>query len=192
MNQLIQKDVAKLNSSATLLNFIDTSLRQIVQTESNDNQEQQNNLYSDQILKCGHTVERLPNLYNIISRFKLVKLERLHEIVVQINKFKKSKIFIIRDKHARHLLDIAMYYVSSISNSIAALFIPCILAAYLTQIGYRFSPIDMASMSPSRNILSYIIEELLVTSMLDLRRELAMGAKVFMSSDHEKRTTSSG
>ena len=133
MNQLIQKDVAKLNSSATLLNFIDTSLRQIVQTESNDNQEQQNNLYSDQILKCGHTVERLPNLYNIISRFKLVKLERLHEIVVQINKFKKSKVFSIRDKHARHLLVIAMAYVPSISNSVASLFIPCTLAVYLTQ-----------------------------------------------------------
>ena len=147
MNQLTQNDVAKLNSSATLLNFIDIILRQIVQTVSNDNQEQQNNFCSDQDLKCEHTVKRLPRLYEIISRYKLAKLERSHETVVQINELKKSKMFSIRDKHARHLLAIVMAYVPSISNSVAALFVPCILAAYLPQIGYRLAPIDMVSMS---------------------------------------------
>ena len=77
-----------------------------------------------------------------------------------------------------------MAYIPSISNSAAALFIPYILVAYLTQIGYRFAPIDMASISSSRNTLSNIIEEYLVTSMLDLRREFIMSAKLCMSSDH--------
>ena len=104
MNQLTKNDVAKLNSSATILNFIDTILRQIVQAESNDNQEQQ--------------------------------------------------IFLLKPNF--------------ISNSTAALIIPCILAAYLTQIGYMFDPIDMAYIPPSRNTLSNIIEESSVTSILYL------------------------
>lgn len=85
-----------------------------------------------------------------------------------MNKLNQTKIFSIQNKHARHLLAITIAYIPSISNSAAALFSPCIMTAYFTQIGYMFLPIDMTFMPSSRSKLSNIIEESSVTSMLDM------------------------
>lgn len=78
-----------------------------------------------------------------MSKSKLAKLERSYEIIVQLNKLKQSTVFSIEDKHVHSLLTIVIAYVPCIFNPTAVLFIPCILDAYFTQIGYRCSPIDM-------------------------------------------------
>lgn len=95
-----------------------------------------------------------------------------------------AKKFNFRNKCVRHLLAIAMAYMPSISNSSASLFIPCILASYFTEIGYNSNPGNIASISPSRNTLSNLTEEALVSTMLDLERELSGGVRVFIVSDH--------
>ena len=96
----------------------------------------------------------------------------------------KTKQFNFQNKRAHHLLAIGMAYVLALSNSAAALFIPCILASFFTEIGYAFSQSGMGLITPSRNTLSNIIEESAVTSMIDLQRELGTGVKIFISSDH--------
>ena len=49
---------------------------------------------------------------------------------------------------------------------------------YYLYSGYVLNTNRMVYMSPLRNTLSNIIEESSVASMLDLRRELAMGANI--------------
>ena len=96
----------------------------------------------------------------------------------------KTKSFWFQSKRARHLLAIGMAYVPALSNSAAALSIPCILASYFTEIGHEFDQKDMANISPLRNTLSNIIEESEVMSMIYLQQELSTGIMLFLSSDH--------
>ena len=95
----------------------------------------------------------------MVSRSKLARLNRSYNIIVKMDKLKNANVFNIKNLRARHLLGVAMAYVPSIFNSLATLFIPCIIGSFCAQIGYAFDPKDMASIAQSRNNFSNIIEE---------------------------------
>ena len=159
LSRLKNQDTAKLSSSPAILNFIDTSIQRLLQTETNERQDQQNISNSDRVLRCGHIVKDIPNLYVIIVKSRLVDLNRSNDLFISMDKIMKWKQFDFRNKNARHLVTITMAYVPIISNSSAALFIPCILASYFTEIGYSFDPVKIGSISPPRNTLLNINEE---------------------------------
>jgi len=92
-----------------------------------------------------------------------------------------------RNKLARHFIVIGMAYVPGISNSSAALFIPCLIASFLTEIGYRFNHKFISSVSPFRMPLSIVIEESSVTCMLDLRMKLSDNSRAFIYRDHDNK-----
>ena len=57
----------------------------------------------------------------------------------------ETKSFWFQSKIARHFLAIEMAYEPALSNSAAALFIPCILTSYFTEIGYTFDQKNMTN-----------------------------------------------
>ena len=86
-------------------------------------------------------------MYDLVSFKKIAALKKANDVVVRLNKSMKTKSFNFQNKRARHLLAIGMAYVPALSNSAAALFIPCILASYFAEIGYTFAQTGMGKIT---------------------------------------------
>lgn len=179
MLKLSESDIEKL-SSPSIIVFIATIVRNILQTQTNNNQDKEDTQCSDRTLPSSTIVKDVPILYEIIARTKLKKMNRANEVVVSMKKLVKVKKFNFRNKLARYFLAVRMAYVPGISNSSAALFIPYIIDSFLTEIGHCFNHEDISSVSPFRMTLSNIIEESSVTCILDLIMDLSDNARTFI------------
>ena len=78
---MTNQDIAKLTSSPVILTFIDTIIQNLLQTETNDRQDQQNIQHSDIVLKCGTIIKDIRIMYDAIEKSKLDHLNRSNDLL---------------------------------------------------------------------------------------------------------------
>ena len=92
LSKLTKSNIAKLHSSPSIILFIGIIVRNMLPTEPNGNKDKEETNCSNRSLSCGTVVKDIPMLYEIISRTKLAKLNRVNEVVVSMKKVERKII----------------------------------------------------------------------------------------------------
>ena len=129
--------------------------------------------------------ENTSQYYAQISHKRLNQLTKDSRIVNNIKAKLRRKKFTFNKDSSRKMLAAGLAHAPSLSWLAGSYFIPCIIGSFLTEIDFDFHPKQIASMSPCRSTLSYILQEAAVDAMLELRDKVHHpDTNIFLATDH--------